>query len=203
MTGEGGPLDAGRFAAWLDDMDAALRGERDADVPCAGCTACCTSSQFVHIGPDETDTIAHIDRRCSSRRRCCRAATSYSGSTPEGTARCSSRAVARSTSTGRAPVGPTTAGCSRPRRRPRRGRQAGDRGAGPALALRDHDQRGRAGSGGGAPRRHPPPRAPRRRTGPAGEDGDPAGRRRRRAPPTVPEGLKSPDAPCVSEHSLI
>ncbi len=41
-------------------MRSALRGERDADVPCDGCTACCTSSQFVHIGPDETDTLAHI-----------------------------------------------------------------------------------------------------------------------------------------------
>ena len=29
-------------------------------MPCDGCTACCTSSQFVHIGPDETDTLAHI-----------------------------------------------------------------------------------------------------------------------------------------------
>ena len=41
-------------------MQAALREERDSDVPCNGCTACCTSSQFVHIGPDETDTLAHI-----------------------------------------------------------------------------------------------------------------------------------------------
>jgi hypothetical protein len=30
------------------------------DVPCDGCTACCTSSQFVHVTPDETDTLAHI-----------------------------------------------------------------------------------------------------------------------------------------------
>lgn len=54
------PLAAGPFSLWLGDMQTALRGERDADVPCAGCTACCTSSQFVHIGPDETDTLAHI-----------------------------------------------------------------------------------------------------------------------------------------------
>ena len=27
---------------------------------CDGCTACCTSSQFVPIGPDESDTLAHI-----------------------------------------------------------------------------------------------------------------------------------------------
>jgi Fe-S-cluster containining protein len=41
-------------------MQAALRGEADAEVPCGNCTACCTSSQFVPIGPDETDTLAHI-----------------------------------------------------------------------------------------------------------------------------------------------
>jgi len=54
------PLPAGDFSSWLADMRAALRGERDADVPCNGCTACCTSSQFVHIGPEETETLAHI-----------------------------------------------------------------------------------------------------------------------------------------------
>ena len=29
-------------------------------VPCGACTACCTSSQFVHIEPDETETLAHV-----------------------------------------------------------------------------------------------------------------------------------------------
>jgi uncharacterized protein len=37
-----------------------LRGDRESAVPCGGCTACCTSAQFVHIAPDETDTLAHI-----------------------------------------------------------------------------------------------------------------------------------------------
>jgi Fe-S-cluster containining protein len=41
-------------------MRAALRGGGDAEVPCGSCTACCTSSQFVPIGADETDTLAHI-----------------------------------------------------------------------------------------------------------------------------------------------
>jgi Fe-S-cluster containining protein len=41
-------------------MQRALRGEAGSDVPCGTCTACCTSSQFVHIGPDEIDTLAHI-----------------------------------------------------------------------------------------------------------------------------------------------
>ena len=41
-------------------MEGAIRGDRGADVPCGGCTACCTSYQFVHIGPDEIDTLSHI-----------------------------------------------------------------------------------------------------------------------------------------------
>ncbi len=49
-------LAAGDFSTWL----AGLEDPEGAGVPCAGCTACCTSSQFVHIGPDETDTLAHI-----------------------------------------------------------------------------------------------------------------------------------------------
>jgi len=53
-------LSAGGFSSWLRGMEAALAGERDADVPCGTCTACCTSSQFVHIGPEETDALAHI-----------------------------------------------------------------------------------------------------------------------------------------------
>jgi len=48
------------FAEWLADTQAAIRGERDAAVPCGSCTACCTSSQFVHVGPDEADALAHI-----------------------------------------------------------------------------------------------------------------------------------------------
>jgi Fe-S-cluster containining protein len=57
---EDGAVAAGNFAAWLVEMTAALEGTRSADVPCGDCTACCTSSQFVHIEPDETDTLAHI-----------------------------------------------------------------------------------------------------------------------------------------------
>jgi Fe-S-cluster containining protein len=53
-------LAAGEFSSWLAAMEGALRGEHDADVPCDGCTACCTASQFVHIEPDEADTLAHI-----------------------------------------------------------------------------------------------------------------------------------------------
>jgi Fe-S-cluster containining protein len=53
-------LPAGRFSTWLHGMQLAIAGEAGSDVPCGGCTACCTSSQFVHIGPDEKDTLAQI-----------------------------------------------------------------------------------------------------------------------------------------------
>jgi Fe-S-cluster containining protein len=56
-------LAAGDFGTWLAATEAVWRGEGDADVPCDGCTACCTSAQFVHIAPDETETLARIPRR--------------------------------------------------------------------------------------------------------------------------------------------
>ena len=54
------PLDAGALAPWLDGIGAVLRGERSADVDCTGCTACCASSQFVHVEPDEADALAAV-----------------------------------------------------------------------------------------------------------------------------------------------
>lgn len=49
-------LEAGDFASWLDG----IRERHDAVVPCDECTACCESSQFVHVDPTEADTLAHI-----------------------------------------------------------------------------------------------------------------------------------------------
>ena len=57
-----GDLPAGDFSSWVVEMRGAIRGDNDADVPCDGCTACCTASQFVHIAPDETDTLSHIPK---------------------------------------------------------------------------------------------------------------------------------------------
>lgn len=54
------PLPAGDFSTWLTGVRAALRDRTESAVPCEGCTACCTSSQFVHVEPDETDALAHI-----------------------------------------------------------------------------------------------------------------------------------------------
>lgn len=53
-------LAAGDFSSWLTEMQGAIRGEHGSDVPCGSCTACCTSSQFIHIDPDEADTLAHL-----------------------------------------------------------------------------------------------------------------------------------------------
>jgi Fe-S-cluster containining protein len=51
---------AGDFTAWLAGALAAIDDGAGADVPCDGCTACCVSSQFVHVDPDEQDALAHI-----------------------------------------------------------------------------------------------------------------------------------------------
>ena len=57
-----GELDAGDFGAWLAAMRRALRHAADADVPCGDCCACCSTSHFVHIGPDERETLARVSR---------------------------------------------------------------------------------------------------------------------------------------------
>jgi Fe-S-cluster containining protein len=56
----GTELPAGKFSDWLDGVEGAIRGDNDSDVPCGSCTACCTSAQFVHIGPEEKDSLRHI-----------------------------------------------------------------------------------------------------------------------------------------------
>jgi hypothetical protein len=55
-------LDAGQFGAWLAAMRRALRHEADADVPCGDCCACCSTSHFVHIGPEEREPLARVPR---------------------------------------------------------------------------------------------------------------------------------------------
>lgn len=50
----------GSLADWVVGMRAALAGTADADVPCDGCTACCTAAMFLEIDADEVDTLAHI-----------------------------------------------------------------------------------------------------------------------------------------------
>jgi len=56
-------LPAGEFSQWITEMHGALRGEHASVVPCGSCTACCTSSQFIHIEPDERETLARIPKQ--------------------------------------------------------------------------------------------------------------------------------------------
>ena len=53
-------LFAGDFSEWLEEAEGAIRRGEVSDVPCDGCTACCRSSQFIHIAPDEADALAHV-----------------------------------------------------------------------------------------------------------------------------------------------
>ena len=54
---------AGNFSEWLHGAEASLRSGKDATaVPCGTCTACCRSSMFIHIKPEETQTIQRIPR---------------------------------------------------------------------------------------------------------------------------------------------
>ena len=60
---ESSPLPAPRFSAWLAETRRALAEEADADVPCGDCTACCTSSYFIHVRPDDKAALARIPKK--------------------------------------------------------------------------------------------------------------------------------------------
>jgi hypothetical protein len=55
-----GGVDAGDFGAWLGDITSAIAGAGESSVPCGDCSACCSSSQFIHIEPDEAGAQARI-----------------------------------------------------------------------------------------------------------------------------------------------
>jgi Fe-S-cluster containining protein len=55
-------LSAGPFSSWIDRTLAAQDTRVGADVPCGSCTACCRSSKFIHIAPDETETLRRVPR---------------------------------------------------------------------------------------------------------------------------------------------
>jgi len=55
-----GPIDGGEIGAVLDAIAAAIATGAESDVPCGTCTACCRSSQFVDVAPDEIDALARI-----------------------------------------------------------------------------------------------------------------------------------------------
>lgn len=55
-------LAAGAFSSWLGRTRSAQVDDGGADVPCGKCTACCTSSYFIHIGPEEVRTLGRIPK---------------------------------------------------------------------------------------------------------------------------------------------
>jgi len=56
------PLPSGSFTLWLKEVQASLGAGGAVDVPCGNCTACCRSSQFVHIERKETETFSRIPK---------------------------------------------------------------------------------------------------------------------------------------------
>lgn len=56
-------LPAGDFSSWLQRTRSALIQGTEVAVPCGECTACCTSSYFVHIRPEEIQTLTRIKRK--------------------------------------------------------------------------------------------------------------------------------------------
>src|SRR5690606_28804822 len=54
------PTDA--FSLWLARTRRAQVTGEGAEVPCGDCRGCCTSSYFIHIRPNETETLARIPK---------------------------------------------------------------------------------------------------------------------------------------------
>jgi uncharacterized protein len=53
----------GDFSDWLRATDDSLNFRSDGvDVPCGSCRGCCRSSLFIHIAPDEEETLRAIPR---------------------------------------------------------------------------------------------------------------------------------------------
>ena len=56
-------IPAGCFSSWLRRTRSALIKGSGAEVHCGECKACCRSSYFIHIKPEETQTISRINRK--------------------------------------------------------------------------------------------------------------------------------------------
>jgi len=50
------------FSSWLIATRDAYKNGGSADVPCGECNACCRSSYFIHITPNEKETLQHIPK---------------------------------------------------------------------------------------------------------------------------------------------
>ncbi len=56
------PTAAGPVGPWITELRAAIAGTGSVNVPCGSCTACCRSSQFIEIGPEEHHALRRIPR---------------------------------------------------------------------------------------------------------------------------------------------
>ena len=62
MTEQHDLLPAGRFSSWLADTVRAHAEAGEVDVHCGTCTACCRAAYFIHVQPDETETLRRIPK---------------------------------------------------------------------------------------------------------------------------------------------
>lgn len=58
----GAPLPAVPFGDWLRQMQLALAEEAPSDVPCGACNACCRTSHFIHVRPEDWQATRRIPR---------------------------------------------------------------------------------------------------------------------------------------------
>lgn len=56
-------VSAGNFPDWLNRFKRSLKNGSGMNVNCDDCNACCRASQFIHIKPEETKSIARIDKK--------------------------------------------------------------------------------------------------------------------------------------------
>lgn len=54
---------AGVFSSWLRRIRYSLLKGNGIDVPCGTCRGCCTSSKFIHIKPEESQTLSRIPKK--------------------------------------------------------------------------------------------------------------------------------------------
>jgi Fe-S-cluster containining protein len=54
------PIPAGDFSSWLCQARDSLLGNEGMEVACEACVGCCSSSYFIHISPEEKETIRRI-----------------------------------------------------------------------------------------------------------------------------------------------
>jgi uncharacterized protein len=60
--GTASELHAGAFASWLRDTQAALAEKCEADVPCGPCNACCRTSHYIHVRPEDRRALRRLPR---------------------------------------------------------------------------------------------------------------------------------------------